>query len=602
MHFSQIFRLGAVLTATAMVALGSFSVDAQEAAQGQGASQISRSDSVKGKGSDRRSDKIGTFVRERLDQLRAQGITRANARARGASGLSTALVHIDDQAAIQTYVHVDSLSDGQRNRLEDLEVRIEHANMAAGMVQAWIPADRIEAVADLDFVSRVVRPDYARPRAGSVLTEGDSILRANELRARGFNGAGVKVGVISDGANNVGDAVASGNLPSGVTIFGSCFSSGFPGDCNEGTAMLEIIHDLAPGAQLAMSETNTSLDFINGITTLKDTFGAHIIVDDLGFFGEAFFADGPIAQAVAAVTSDVLFVTAGGNDAQGHYEANFVSTPGLFGFPVHNWSGGDRSMDLDIPPGVTVDIFLQWNDQFGSSGNDYDLYMYESSESLVLCATCQSFAAQDGNDDPIEFVSYTNTTGATVRALLQVERFSGANRRVELFILSNAAGSVIADPYNNPAGSIFGHPAVQDAVTVAAIDWLDPGNDTIEPFSSRGPSRIDFPSVVSRPKPEITGIDGVSVSGAGGFSSTFFGTSAAAPHIAAIAAQLKQQAPTATPLDLRTALADGAVDLGPAGRDSIYGWGRADAIGSSDTLVVAGPDTVALPWLPLLLD
>ncbi len=134
-------------------------------------------------------------------------------------------------------------------------------------------------------------------------------------------------------------------------------------------------------------------------------------------------------------------------------------------------------------------------------------------------------------------------------------------------------------------------------MAVGAIDANDPGNDTIEFFSSIGPSRIDFPSVQLRDKPDITGIDGVSVTGTGGFPSTFFGTSASAPHIAAIAALLKQAAPSATPAQIRDALTSTAVDLGPMGRDDTYGWGLADALAAVGIFI----RPTSLPWLYLLL-
>ena len=87
-----------------------------------------------------------------------------------------------------------------------------------------------------------------------------------------------------------------------------------------------------------------------------------------------------------------------------------------------------------------------------------------------------------------------------------------------------------------PMGSVFGHKAVPGVIAVGAIDAGDAGHDDIEAFSSQGPSEVYFPSFESRLKPDITGIDGVAVTGAGGFPNPFFGTSAAAPHIAAIAA------------------------------------------------------------------
>ncbi|MDZ7622862.1 MAG: S8 family serine peptidase [Ignavibacteriaceae bacterium] len=104
----------------------------------------------------------------------------------------------------------------------------------------------------------------------------------------------------------------------------------------------------------------------------------------------------------------------------------------------------------------------------------------------------------------------------------------------------------------------------------------------IESFSSQGPSTIVHPSPISRMTPKITGVDGVSVTGAGGFPSTFFGTSAAAPHIAAILAQAWSFDLMQTGDDVRQLLYDWPVDLGTANYDNIFGYGRADALNIFD--------------------
>src|SRR5262249_12446384 len=119
-----------------------------------------------------------------------------------------------------------------------------------------------------------------------------------------------------------------------------------------------------------------------------------------------------------------------------------------------------------------------------------------------------------------------------------------------------------------------------------AIDAADPGLDQVESFSSRGPARIDFPARVDRAKPDLAGFDGVSISNAGGFPDcppfcAFFGTSAASPHTAGVAALLLQKNPALTPLAVQVALRTGADDIGPVGFDNASGFGRLDAVASS---------------------
>jgi len=148
---------------------------------------------------------------------------------------------------------------------------------------------------------------------------------------------------------------------------------------------------------------------------------------------------------------------------------------------------------------------------------------------------------------------------------------------LEMFCLGGAS-----QEYEVPQGSIFGHPAVPEVVAVGAMDVLDPGLNDVEDFSSRGPARVTFPSSRVRPKPDLVAFDGVSISNAGGFPlcppyCDFFGTSAAAPHSAAVAALLLSKNGLLFPADVRTALTQSAVDIGPAGFDDVSGFGRIKA-------------------------
>ena len=538
------------------------------------------------------SEKVSSLLRAVIAELLARGITRQNARERGASELSNALVRVNEDGAIQTYIYVSALGPVEIEELERMEAVIEIANEELGIVQAWIPFDRIDEVAQLPFVSRITSPSYAAPRAGSVTTEGDAILGSDLLRALGVDGSGVKVGVISDGVRGRAAAQATGDLPPGITVFGACTRRPFSGsacdsgnDCNEGTALLEIVHDIAPGAELGFGAASTSLEFIQRIDDLVNAFGADVIVDDLGFFTAPYFEDGPIAKAVAAVKDRVVYVSAAGNHALRHYEAAYLETI-ADAFSDHDFGraaarAGDPSMNVRIGPGQLVGIVLQWNDRFSASGNDYDLFLFDETETTVLAL---SIDAQEGSDDPIEFACYFNDTGSPVTGKVVVTKFSGQARRLELFLL----GGVTILEYGVRAGSVFGHAAVPGILAVGAVGAGDPGHDDIEPFSSRGPSKIFFPAQQTRMKPDIVAIDGVSVTGSGGFPSLFFGTSAAAPHVAGIAALLKEKVPAAAPFQIVQALRDSAIDLGSVGPDNIFGAGLVDALAAAQQLRADG--------------
>ena len=481
--------------------------------------------------------KVAGSISDALSTIRSQNITRANAQARRFPGLNTTWVRIDANVRVQVYVHMTAVGDMEIAELKALELEIEIINEELAVVQGWLPYDQLEQVSELSYVRRIDPPRYPKSRAGSVVTEGDSILGADLVRQLGFDGTGVKVGIISDGANDRATAQALGDLPQNITMYGSCtprVSDDFVCDagrtCNEGTAMMEIVHDLAPGAELAMGAVGTSLEFIQRVNDLVGDFGADIVIDDLGFFGEPYFADGPIAQAVASVANQVVYISSAGNSAAGHYEDDFLPWIIDDDVDVHNFGaqagvGGDLTLDLVINPGRFLLTVLQWNDPFGASSNDYDLFLFNEAIDDLLCPLCEGITPQTGSQDPIEFFCYFNNGSDPVRGQLVVSRLdNGADRRLEMFFLG-----VFPEEYDSPEGSIFGHSGLPGVLGVGAIDANDPGNDTIEFFSSHGPSRIDFPSIQIREAPKVTAIDGVSVTGTGGFPSTFFGTSAAAP-------------------------------------------------------------------------
>jgi len=280
---------------------------------------------------------------------------------------------------------------------------------------------------------------------------------------------------------------------------------------------------------------------------------------------------------LGAVRAGVSYHSSAGNEALQHLEQDFVATPNS---TLHDFAGGagDNTNTIVVPPGGTLTCILEWNDPFGASANDYDLFLLDQNLRVIAVSDDPQVGAQD----PIEAISVVNVSNTNALAQLAIARFgNSAARRLEVFCLGASSLEHVT-----PTGSIIGHPALDEVVSVAAIDVADPGLDQVESFSSRGPARIDFPARVDRAKPDLAGFDGVSISNAGGFPDcppfcAFFGTSAASPHTAGVAALLLQRNPSLTPLAVQAALRRGAVDIGPVGFDNASGFGRLDAVASS---------------------
>jgi subtilisin family serine protease len=496
-------------------------------------------------------------------------------------------VRFNHQGKVQVYIRTDKLSPLEKKQLKDAGVVIDLEEN--GTVQGWIKPEKSSEIASLDFVQKISLPDYAIPRTGSVTTEADAIFKTEQLRSLGYDGSGIKLGVISDGIGGLEAAQASGDLPEVQIVT-------FSGRGSEGTAMLEIIHDLAPATELGFCGPKTSLEFIRCVEDLQNSFGADIIVDDLGFYQEPQFEDGPVALAVKdAVQNGVLYVSSAGNDALVHYSGDFSETfsLGYYG-PEHNFGiasgkASDPVLKVLVPPKGTILAILQWNDPFGASSNDYDLLMTDESGTAVLAASTNP---QDGNDDPVEILMINNPFDAVGIGYFVVVKAGGEDREIRL----RFPKALAIEDYPVAAGSVFGHPAIPGVLAVGAISANDAGHDEIEDFSSQGPVEILFPSPEIRQKPDLCGIDGVSVTGAGGFPSPFSGTSASAPHLAGIAALLRSKFSSAQELVER--LKESAIDLGDPGFDPVFGAGLVDVFAASGET----PPPLNLPTEPAPLD
>ncbi|MEI7649985.1 MAG: S8 family serine peptidase, partial [Methanomicrobiales archaeon] len=482
-------------------------------------------------------------------------------------------VYISTQPGYSTHI-ADSL-------VADVTDRDENNHLAVG----WVDIQNLLTIASLDGVRNIREVIPPVVRMGSVTTQGDAIHKTANVRSMfGYNGSGVKIGIISDGVDHIADSKATGDLPSNVHVL----SNTRGGD--EGTAMLEIVYDMVPEADLYFHDCGSNTVAFNAAIDELKANGCTVICDDIGWITQPFFEDGSIATHISSVLSSnqIVYISSAGNAAQKHYQGEFYSNAGT------NWtdfsSGTDatyKSLYLSLPAGSSVRIVLEWNDQFGYSGNDYDLYLSKT----TMGDLGYSIDRQTGTGDPLESISYTNTGSTTIEGKIDVYKYSGASKTLELYIYPRDRASV----YTNNiviSDSVFGHPAVPDVIAAAAVYQGTP--TIIESFSSRGPVTITYPSAVSRLKPDISGVDGVSVTGAGGFSNPFYGTSAAAPHIAAVVAQIWGAHPTLTPAQVRSALYTSAVVLGTTGRDTTFGYGRADALAMVNITATSAPTVTGI--------
>jgi subtilisin-like proprotein convertase family protein len=450
--------------------------------------------------------------------------------------------------------------------------------------------------------------DGDSPNTGSVTSQGDVTHQANTFRTMtGFNGAGIKIGVMSDGVNTLAARQATGDLPPNVTVL-----AGQAGMGDEGTAMLELVHDIAPGAQLYFaSGFNGLANFAQNVRALRAA-GCTIIIDDIGYSNESVFQNGQAAnvispnnggvvvQAVNDVTvgsmAGALYFSSAANSGNktdgtsGTWEGDFVDGGVAGGIlqgagNLHNFGS---SVVNPITQGGNNLISLQWSDPLGGSANDYDMFVINSAGTQVIAAGTDP---QSGTQDPMEFIpGSANVTGNSI----VITKFSGAARFLRLDSNRGRLGV-------STQGSTKGHNAGINTISIAATPSgpaVDGPNGSIGPFpnphssvnqiekfSSDGPRRIFYnadgtlitPGNVSSTggqllqKPDMTAADGSSTTTPGFIP--FFGTSAAAPHAGALFALVKSACSTATNTQIYNAFAATAIDIEAAGVDRDSGAG-----------------------------
>ena len=469
-------------------------------------------------------------------------------------------------------------------------------------IRARLPLAALRAVAGLPEVRNIRPADQAMVQQATSkvnTSQGDVAHRADAARALNFTGSRVPVGVLSDGVSTLSSRQASGDLPSNVTVISG--QAGTSGD--EGTAMLEIVHDLAPGSPLFFATAfSGQAQFAANITSLCSA-GAKVIVDDVYYFAEPVFEDGVIAQAVnSAIDNGCDYFSSAGNSGNandgtsGVWEGDFSPAGTLEGLgEVHSFgSATSNVLTRDTPFLIT----LQWSDKWGASANDYDLFLFTADGTTLIAASNDE---QGGSGDPFEAINSSGSATNHANARLVIVRYSGASRFLHL---NTHRGRL----QFATAGQTSGHATAELAYGIAAVNvatasggaFTGGSANPVETFSSDGPRRVFYnrsgaaitpgnflsSGGTVRNKPDFAAADGVATS-TPGFGS-FFGTSAAAPHAAAIAALVLDAAGGADALSaaaLRNVLSGSALDIEASGIDRDSGRGIIDAFRAVSAVV-----------------
>jgi hypothetical protein len=352
---------------------------------------------------------------------------------------------------------------------------------------------------------------------------------------------------------------SSGDSPAD-TIFKDYTGTG-PDGGNHGTNVAEIVHDMAPGAQLYLAKIDTELELQQAVDDMIAA-GVKVINHSVAWFGAAFYdGTGPLCDITnSAGNAGILWVNAAGNYRTAHYLGVFTDADGDL---RHEFSPGQNFNTISLGSGKSVTLILNWHD-CTSTSTDYDLYLYNGNPATGGTIVASSTGNQHPGFDPYEAIVYSSTPGGTYYIVVEKKSSSTANLPLTLFSLGPSLG------VKTTASSLAQPADCASVLAVAATNLTDSPED----FSSEGPTTD------RRDKPEISAPDRVATS----LRSSFSGTSAASPHAAGAAALVLAAHPGFSVTQVRNELTATAKDVLPTGFDFRTGYGRISLDADGDGL------------------
>lgn len=510
---------------------------------------------------------------------------------------------------IEVIANVGADMDQLRSVLVSYGFYDEIPNSLPLILTGYFPIDKLKELNNYDELINFVRPGYPpMTNSGLVETQGDTSMLSFAVRnGFGVGGNGVRIGVISDSYDAQGNlaatVVANGDLPgseqSGNLMPVNILKDNVRGS-NEGLGMLEIIHDVAPKAELGFrTGFLSSNDMARGIVELvNDDYD--VIVDDITYLSEPFTPTGQISQAVDyAASNGVHYLTSAGNFGDRSVGYSFSTAAADLPYPfladnavAHEFSTGDYLQQVSLMPGVYV-IEMQWEDLFYSQGDvsgaahDLDIWIVSQTGNLLYSGN-----RLNRGEDPIEIIAFKINEPTVVNVLITGDNVPEGLNFQYVVLRGN---DWTFNEYYNPASTVLGHASSSSLSSVGAIFYgytpaytADASLWHANPTSSRGGSLLG----TSLAKPDFIAPDGGNTSNFGTdveFDSdkfpNFFGTSAAAPHAAGVLALVLESLDkfydnTSGPIKeeittsgLRELVALNSLDLGPAGYDNASGSG-----------------------------
>jgi hypothetical protein len=544
--------------------------------------------------------KVPSLLRSQVAAVQAALGARPGARltAQQQRGVSHGMLGVRADGGIDLQVHaVGTVGSAQADQLRALGATVlaSSANFSAvsgvslptaGLIHAVVPYNRVDQVAALGWVATLRPTITGALDAGPITSEGTTLHNTVKANRFGLTGKGQTIGFISDGVTSLAESQARGELPPTVKVLDA-------GSGDEGTAMMEIVHDEAPGAKLMFNTVGEDLtSYVAAFRNLAAN-GATMIAEDIAFDDEPAFQQGLGASTAESLAKHGIWVSSSAGNLGAKHAPRVAAvgtgrTPddaagSYAGCPVAprntvNLRGTDNTYDVVIRPGGAILPTLQWSEPraiypTAGQGGFTDLNLYLMNAAGTDCLASSTSVQANGVGDTIEQLLYENTTDAAIPAKLVVD-VAGTSSAVRAPLLDlrwrTAAVTTVDPPARagslNPDSNYLGW--ATSAGAVAADLSTDPKTTPLETYSAAGPVQIGVTTRCPRnaagpcqgvsgygfrtqQAPQWAAADGVSVSGVGGFGAgtcpavsqgdcRFYGTSAAAPSAAGVAAVLRQ--------------------------------------------------------------
>jgi hypothetical protein len=483
----------------------------------------------------------------------------------GFGGAIQTLAHADDYQLFQTGLHAAAPADGGGVAVAAASIITPLGSALAPMLLANL-ADSSGPVTDASV--------------GSHGANAAQVQQALDESGLSVNGAGIKVGVLSDSFNALGGAAtdeADGALPSaGVQVLQE---DPYSGGTDEGRAMLQIIHDIAPGASLAFATAEGGDQaFANNILALAAA-GCKVIVDDAFYYDEPFFQNGVIGQAIQTVEAEgVTYVTAAGNEASNGYQAAWTPISGSFDgtFVTDAESfGGSVVQTVSINTegtGDGVPLVLEWNQPYGAATADLQVLVFHNG---TLYGEFSNRNSGQELNNPLVVVPLPGTGTYQIA----IENLSGPNPGLIKEITEGDGFPVTISGADS--GTVVGHALTPGAITAGAVSAADTPafgfSPTSESFSSSGAGAellfANNGTALSSPDlldpVVVSGIDDVATTISGGLGD-FYGTSAASASLGGVAALILAANPNLSPAQVEQIMEQTA---DPMSNSSVSGAG-----------------------------